>query len=603
MLLARRKTDTPADTAKPEKICRKQKLTKGKIIALSVCVLLAVGAGIGIKILFFTKETKTALTESTTYGSLSTAIEGTATTVPNESSTVTVASTAQIEAVYVSAGDTVAVGDPLYVQDDSELDDQINDYQDQIADLQDQLSASVQQLATLQKTMSALTVTAPFSGRLIEVSAETGDSIQKGAKLATLVDDSSMTLTEYFSYAYESQISAGMSAGVSVADLMLNLTGTVTAVQKVERVTAEGTRCFAVTISVANPGALAEGMSAGAYLAAPDGTRIYPAIEGTLAYANKKTLSAEAAGDLSAATAVPYQKVSAGERLFTIDGSDYESQISSAQNKITQTQERIASYQEQIAEVEEKRSDYAVTAAIAGKVIAVNVKQGEKPRQAGMAAVVIYNLDSMTISANIDELDIDSIEKGMNVTVVRSGAEKDSTYEGTITEISYEATNSNGVAYFPVTVAIPSNGELSAGINVSYYITTGDAEEGVLAPVSALKSTTEGTCLFVKSDTKPEGAVELEDGVVPDGFWAVSVEVGTTNSKYARILSGVEQDTEVFTRYQNAAPANGDTTSQGDGSDTQQQQQGFPGNGQMPDFSGGGMPNMGGGSSGGARPG
>ena len=90
-------------------------------------------------------------------------------------------------------------------------------------------------------------------------------------------------------------------------------------------------------------------------------------------------------------------------------------------------------------------------------------------------------------------------------------------------------------------------------------------------------------------------AVELEDGVVPDGFYAVPVETGVSNSQYVRILSGVEEGVEVFTRYQQTAPSGGDTTSQGQS----EEQSGFPGGGEMPDF-GGGMPGgMGGGMPGG----
>ena len=60
-----------------------------------------------------------------------------------------------------------------------------------------------------------------------------------------------------------------------------------------------------------------------------------------------------------------------------------------------------------------------------------------------------------------------------------------------IDPVSYThlATNSNGVAYFPITITIPSGGALSAGVNVSYSITVGDESEGVLAPIAALKST------------------------------------------------------------------------------------------------------------------
>ena len=123
----------------------------------------------------------------------------------------------------------------------------------------------------------------------------------------------------------------------------------------------------------------------------------------------------------------------------------------------------------------------------------------------------------------------------------------------------------------------------------------GDESEGVLAPIAALKSTSQGTCLFVKADAAPDNAVELEDGVVPDGLYAVPVETGVSNSQYVRILSGVEEGVEVFTRYQQTAPSGGDTTSQGQS----EEQSGFPGGGEMPDFSGGEMPDFGGGMPGG----
>lgn len=575
-----------------EKPRKKGRFPIRRVVALVVVVGVVAAAAVGARALFFTEEEQVALTETTTYGTLSTAIEGTATTMPNDSVTVTTASTAEILEVYVSAGDTVEAGDLLYVQDDAQLDEEIETYQDEIAELEEELDGYYDQLADLQESLSALTVTAPFAGRLTEVDAEEGDSVQNGGKLAVLVDDSRMTLTQYFSYAYADQVYVGMSAGVSVASLMLNLEGTVTDVQMVERLTAEGTRCFAVTVMVDNPGALTEGMTGAGYLVADSGEKIYPAVEGSLEYGEEETIQAQVAGEITYADAVAYQTVSAGQTLFTVDGSDYEEQLETVNKRIAQTEEKITSAQEKITEAEESRSDYSVTAEISGKVISVGVRAGESPRMEATTAVTIYNMDTMTITANIDELDIDKIEMGMDVTIVASSGEK--TYRGTVTEISYEATNSSGVAYFPITIEIDSAGELSAG---------------VLVPLAALKSTDEGTCVFVKADTRPDNAIDLVDGVVPDGFYAVPVEVGATNSQYARIVSGVEADTEVFTRYQNAAPTGGDTTSQGvDGEEREGFPGGdfsggeFPGGGQMPDFSGGGTSGGGmGGGMGGPR--
>ena len=562
-----------------------RRLTVRRGAALLLVLALAAGAALGGKALFFSGEEQTPLTEQTTYGSLSTTLSGTGTTMPADSVTYTTASEAEITGVYVSAGDTVEVGDLLYTQDDSELDDQIEEYQDQITEQENQLDDYQEQLAQLQEEIAALTVTAPFAGRITDVAVDVGDNVAAGTKLATLVDDSQMCLTQYFSYAYEDQVYVGMKAGVSVASLMLNQEGTVTDIQMVDRVTAEGTHCFAVTVTLDNPGAFTEGMTGAGYLVADSGEKLYPSVEGELEYRRSQDLTAEVGGEVTGIGAVDYEQVSAGAVLVQLDGADYQKQGESVNKQITQTQEKIVQLQEKIAEAEEKRSDYAVTAELAGKIIMVNVREGESPREAGQTAVVLYNLDSMTITANIDELDIDGIAMGMEVDITQSGAESDTHYTGTVTEISYEATNSNGVAYFPITITIPSGGALSAGVNVSYSITVGDEPEGVLAPIAALKSTSQGTCLFVKAAAAPDNAVELEDGVVPDGFYAVPVETGVSNSQYVRILSGVEEGVEVFTRYQQTAPSGGDTTSQGQS----EEQSGFPGGGEMPDF-GGGMP-------------
>lgn len=328
-----------------EKHRKKGRFPIRRVVALVVVVGVVAAAAVGARALFFTEEEQVALTETTTYGTLSTAIEGTATTMPNDSVTVTTASTAEILEVYVSAGDTVEAGDLLYVQDDAQLDEEIETYQDEIAELEEELDGYYDQLSDLQESLSALTVTAPFAGRLTEVDAEEGDNVQNGGKLAVLVDDSRMTLTQYFSYAYADQVYVGMSAGVSVASLMLNLEGTVTDVQMVERLTAEGTRCFAVTVTVNNPGALTEGMTGAGYLVADSGEKIYPAVEGSLEYADQETIQAQVAGEITYADAVPYQTVSAGQTLFTVDGSDYEEQLETVNKRITQTEEKITSAQ------------------------------------------------------------------------------------------------------------------------------------------------------------------------------------------------------------------------------------------------------------------
>ena len=315
---------TPPAPSRP-----RRKITPKRLVLLAVVAAAVAGGAVGVRQLFFSQEERTALTERTTYGSLATTIEGTGTTVPADSVTYTSASDSEITGVYVSAGDTVEAGQLLYTQDSTELDEQIETYQDEITELENTLSDAQSQLADLNGSMAALSVTAPFSGRITDVTAEVGDSVNAGTKLATLVDDSQMTLTQYFSYAYEDQVYVGMEAGISVASLMRTIEGTVTEIKKVDRVTTEGTRCFAVTVTVENPGALTEGMSGAGYLVADSGEKLYPAVEGTLEYYASKDIVAEVGGELTAVNVSDYESVSKGKVLFFVDGSDLEKQVES----------------------------------------------------------------------------------------------------------------------------------------------------------------------------------------------------------------------------------------------------------------------------------
>lgn len=537
------------------------KLSLKKIIGMIFALTVLAAAGIFCWKLFFSAEEKQIRTGQTTFGALSASIEGTGATMPYDSVSYTTASNTEILEVCVSAGDTVEVGDLLYRQDDSEIDEEIDEYRDEIAENEDSLTDYYSQLEDLYEEMGNLRVSAPVSGHLQSVQVEQGDTVRVGDILAVLVDDATMKLTQYFSYGYEDQIHLGMAATVSVPDLMRSFTGTVTDIKKVERVTGEGVRTFAVTVTIDNPGALTESMSASGCLITDGGEKIYPSVEGSLEYAATKTLKAEAEGEITTCNAVDYQKVSAGESLFAIDGAAYETQLKNLNTQITRAKEKIATLTERIADSEEKRESFEVRSEIAGTVIMCTVKKGDKP-QSGRTAVMVYNLDSMSIQVNIDELDIGYVKNGMEVTIVRSGAETNETYVGTVTEVSLEASNSGGVATFPVTISIPSQGALSAGVSVSYYINTGDTEEGVLAPVNAVQYTDEGTCLFIQSDKRPDNAVDLENADIPEGYYAVPVETGTSNAQYIRILSGVEEGTTLFLGYIRSAPSGGDSTSQ-----------------------------------------
>jgi multidrug resistance efflux pump len=420
---------------------RKKKMTGKKLVFLIVLACAAAAALYYLYTLFFVEEERQAITGKTTYGSLNKAVEGSGTTKAADSVTYSLPSNeAAVIGWYVKAGDTVKEGDLLFEQDDSGIDekimvlqngdantDGIADYQADISEQEAAIDEYESELEDCREDLDKLVISAPFDGYLTYVAdVEAGDTVKSGATpLATIVDDSVMTLTQYYSYDYKDKIHAGMPAAVSVPSQMLSLGGSVKEISYVERVSESGMRCFKVVVEAPNPGSLSEESEAAAVLTADDGSEIYPAeFSGDvsrLKYAASKDICAEVDGELLLVNAEQYQRVSKGALLFQIDSTTLEENITRLEEKITQARNKIdkdkswiESLQEQIADLEDSRAEYKRYSEISGRVISSEYQQMRNGMYVG--SVTIYSLDTMSITVSIDELDADYLKEGVDVT-------------------------------------------------------------------------------------------------------------------------------------------------------------------------------------------
>jgi HlyD family secretion protein len=561
-----KKKDAPGGAFKKSK-----KFTVKKLILLILIAAVLLGGGYGIYKLFFYVEPEQIVTGETKKDSIETTISGTATTQPTTFQTLTVPIAGTVKEVYVSQGDKVAVGDVLYSIDTTSLDVDVASLESTIEDYQTQLKA-------YQEDISNLTISAPFSGKLTDVTtAYVGDDINTGITVATLIDDSTMKLSLYFSDTYWGKITKGMTADVSIPTYMSTLTGTVTSVDDVDYVTSEGAQCFKVTISLDNPGSLTSGLDATATIT-NSGMTMSPSDSGKLEYTQSKSITTAVKGTIAKLNMKDSQRVSSGDVLMVISNSDYADQSANLEKKIQSSDLNLQDLEDEVA-------DCTPTATVAGTVIFISIEAG-KDVKSGTSAMAIYNTDTMKIVADIGENDNDYITEGMSVAITKSGSSTKS-FTGTVTKKSLEASASNGVASFETTITIQSDGELSPGIYVTYTITAAQASNVVLAPIAAIQETTKGTCLFIKSDTKPDNAVDLGENVeIPDGYYAVVVETGLTSNDYVEITSGVSEGVTVFERYikLNTATNSDETSKTSDNA-------AMPSFGQMPSggFGGGGM--------------
>ena len=242
--------EAPSPKKRVRTAAEKKKLVK-RIIAVVVAAALLGGIIFGMWILVFREDDSLGMiyAEPAYIGSIQSTVEGSGNATAKETSTVTIPANGTVEQVMVAQGDVVSAGQPLF------------SVYSQTA--QEALAAAQQQMDSINDKLANLTLRAPFSGKLLEVTEfNPGDNVGEGSAVATLVDDTRLKLSLYFSYAYEDQIRVGQTAEVSVPAVMYAGEGTVEEINKVSFITPEGGVYFEVVIAFPNPGTLTAEMEA-----------------------------------------------------------------------------------------------------------------------------------------------------------------------------------------------------------------------------------------------------------------------------------------------------------------------------------------------------
>ena len=513
----------------------KKKLIR-RIVTLVILAALLVG-GIFLWRQLHSSESSESevITDMVSRGSITSMVEGSGAAVAKNSASITLLSGGQVLEVYVSEGDYVYEGDPLYSIESKEAQDRVNSEQKNVSNIQ-------KQLGKLYEAANDLNVRADYDGILIDVkSFPEGEEIFSGTEVATLVDNTKLLLTLYFSYAYEDSISVGQSATVSVPVTMAQLPGTVHEIHKVQRVSNEGGKLFQAVIALDNPGSLTKGMVATATLSA-GGETIYPYEPGELDWFRTKTLKTAVKGDCAWSNLYDYMPVRAGESVLTLTADSNDDEIASMETQLRTAQKALEDAQKNLDSLN-------AFAPIDGTVLSIGITAGEEAKT-GTVAVSIADTTTMIVNATVDEMNVSYAKPGMFVNIDLW----DQQLFGVIDSVSLTATAENGVARFPMVISVDnSEGQLMSGAYVNYSFTASQSDDCLVVPIQCVKSaqTVDGeSCkvLFVQTDVPPENEAELPIDMmeIPEGFYPVIVETGISDNYNVEILSGVEEGTTVY---------------------------------------------------------
>ena len=477
-------------------------------------------------------------------------MSGSGTAKAKESAAITLTQSGTVQEVFVTGGQTVMAGDPLYTIYSQAA-------QDAVTDAKEELNNLLEDMADLQEEAANLTVRAPFAGKLQEVKEfHIDDEVSKSAPVATLVNDKKLKLSLYFSYAYEKEIHTGQSVQVSIPAVMGSFEGRVEKINKVSYISPEGAVHFEAVIVFDNPGTLTAEMDASAVLTAADGTAIYPYENGKTEYYESRDIIAKASGPVTAiGNLLDHANVQAGEALLYLGSSTIDSQIRSKQ-------EEINSAQTKLDEAQKALNDFNAVAPIDGTVTSCNLTPGQEVKS-GDTVVMISNNVTMLVTITVDDRNISFIKPGNYVDLDWNGQ----VYQGLVTSIDMGGAQAGqGMTSYPVTLTVDNvDGSLMDGAWLQYSFVTSESADCILVPTTSVKyfSDMDGTrqsVVFVKRDSRPDDVPELElPEVAPgekrtfpseeEGYYPVIVETGISDTQNVEIVSGIQEGDEVFVNY------------------------------------------------------
>lgn len=486
-------------------------LSKKQIIIISAAVAVAAAVAVfaAVKKSSKKKSDGETATARVTRGSISRVLEGSGTLEAIDQYEVSALVSGDVTADFFEEGDMVSKDQLLYKIDASSIEKNIDK-------AQNALSQSKMSYSEAVEAYGDLTVSAPCKGVIKTLYIKNGDDIKTGDRVCDIVDSDTMTLEIKFLSSQAGGIYSGQAANIEMTGGGGSYMGTVKTVSSGSTVNSLGVPVTNVEIRVTNPGAITTGDTATAVV---DGTAC--AEPGTFKYSHEETVTAKASGKVRNLSLIEGDRVSAGRTILTIESSSVSNQVKKSALSVSDAELSLKGLQDDL-------DQYSISSPIAGKVIQKTVKAGDKvaSQQGSTSMAVIADLSALTMTMNIDELDISSVKVGQDVEVTADALENQ-VFHGVVNKVSVIGTSQNGVTTYPVEVLLSDveNTDLIPGMNVSATIVLEKKDDVLLIPTTAVKR---------GNKVKMLGSGE-----------EVEIETGIDDGTQVEVLSGLSEGDQV----------------------------------------------------------
>lgn len=533
------------DDALFEELESKRKRRKKKIIRtlIIVVVLLAIILSAGVMILRrqvrnrFASSNEEVLSYEASVGSISTSVSGSGSLTNVDLENISVPAGVEIEEVIIAANTKVAEGDVIAAVNMASVLNAMSVVQDELDSIDDQLVTA--KTATVGSYISS-----GVQGRVKKIYAQSGTDVA-----ACIYDNGALALLSldgYMAIDIETdKLSAGDSVKVVRSDgtefegyVEKNINGVATIL-----VTDNGPE-YEESVSI-NDSSGAELGSGKLYIHSP--MRI-TGISGTVNYIY----------------VVENQQVYSGSTLFVLGDTEYSASYEIILRERNDTEETLL----QLMEI--YRSG-ALCAPFSGTISSIDYDESSVTEDAETLIATISPDKSMSITINVDESDILSLELGQTAQISIDSL-GENVFTGELTEINKTASSSSGVTRYSAVVTLDKTENMLAGMSASVVIRISGVDNAVIIPVDALHQTSSTSFVYTEYD---------EDTGKFSGM--TEVVTGISNSSYVEIISGLsEGDTVYYTESENRFSFGG-----------MGMPGGFDGMGMPGGFGGGDMPSMG----------
>jgi HlyD family secretion protein len=163
----------------------------------------------------------------------------------------------------------------------------------------------------------------------------------------------------------------------------------------------------------------------------------------------------------------------------------------------------------------ETSSGEVISATKSGEVGEINFDEDEAIA-AGDQVMEIVDYENLKVSIKVDEYQLSSIAVGQPVTINVDSIGR--SIPGTVSEISREAKNENGVAYFTAIVDFTGDSQVRIGMNAEVIAIKQQADNALTVPVDAIMfDGNNNPYVMVKKDAKTTENRQVTTGIT-DGI-------------------------------------------------------------------------------------